>query len=107
QPASWTTPPGGSIRLPLALAAVIEEAGGTVMTSKSVQRILVEGGRAVGVETADGSHFEAKKAVVSTIHIKHLPGVVGERHLPDSFVERAGGLKRSSARLVPQYHVAQ
>src|SRR5207244_12367034 len=50
QRSSWTTPRGGSIRLPLALARVIEKAGGTLMPSKSVQRILVEGGRAVGVE---------------------------------------------------------
>jgi len=107
QRSSWTTPRGGSIRLPLALAAVIEEAGGTVMTSKSVQRILVEGGRAVGVETADGSHFEAKKAVVSTIHIKHLPGVVGERHLPDSFVESVGRWKPSIAMFVTHYALSE
>ena len=54
---SWILPEGGSIRLPLALAAIIEESGGTILTSKSVTRIVVEGGHASGVETADGSTY--------------------------------------------------
>jgi phytoene dehydrogenase-like protein len=85
---SWILPEGGSIRLPLALASVIEENGGTILTSKPVSRIVVEGGRATGVETADGSTYTASKAVVSTIHIAQLPGIVGEENLPPQF--RAG-----------------
>jgi len=78
---SWILPEGGSIRLPRALANVIEENGGQVLTAKPVTRIVVEGGRATGVETADGSTYSASKAVVSTIHIAHLPGIVGEQNL--------------------------
>jgi phytoene dehydrogenase-like protein len=85
---SWILPEGGSIRLPLALAAIIEENGGTILTSKPITRIVVEGGRATGVETADGSTFAASKAVVSTIHIAQLPGIVGEENLTPKF--RAG-----------------
>ncbi len=85
---SWILPEGGSIRLPLALASVIEENGGTILTSKPVTRIVVEGGRATGVETADGSAYAASKAVVSTIHIVQLPGIVGEENLTPQF--RAG-----------------
>ena len=55
---SWILPEGGSIRLPLALARIIEENGGTVLTSKSVRRIVVEGGRATGVVTADGATYQ-------------------------------------------------
>jgi phytoene dehydrogenase-like protein len=85
---SWILPEGGSIRLPLALASVIEERGGTVLTSKQVVRIPVTGGRATQVETADGSIYKAKRAIVSTIHVKHLAGLVGEDNLPG--VYRAG-----------------
>jgi phytoene dehydrogenase-like protein len=85
---SWILPEGGSIRLPLALARIIEENGGTILTSKPVTRIVVEGGRATGVETADGSTYAASKAVVSTIHIAQLPGIVGEANLTPQF--RAG-----------------
>ena len=85
---SWVLPEGGSIRLPLALASVIEENGGQVLTSKAVTRIIVEGGRATGVVTADGSSYTASKAVVSTIHIAHLPGILGEENLTPEY--RAG-----------------
>ena len=78
---SWILPEGGSIRLPLALARIIEENGGTILTSKPVTRIVVEGGRATGVVTADGSTYGASKAVVSSIHVRHLPEIVGETHL--------------------------
>jgi phytoene dehydrogenase-like protein len=85
---SWILPEGGSIQLPLALARIIEENSGTILTSKPIVRIAVEGGRATAVETADGVRYEAGKAIVSTIHVKHLGGLVGEEHLPDAY--RAG-----------------
>jgi phytoene dehydrogenase-like protein len=85
---SWILPKGGSIQLPMALARIIEECGGTILASKPIARIAVDGGRATAVETADGSTYEAEKAIVSTIHIKHLGGLVGEANLPDAF--RAG-----------------
>jgi phytoene dehydrogenase-like protein len=85
---SWILPEGGSNRLPLALARIIEENGGQVLTSSTVNRIVVEGGRATGVQTADGSTYSASKAVVSSIHISHLPGIVGEENLTADF--RAG-----------------
>jgi phytoene dehydrogenase-like protein len=83
---SWILPEGGSIRLPLALARIIEENGGTILTEKPVTRIVVEGGRATGVLTADGSAYSASRAVVSTIHIRHLPGVIGEENLPAAYL---------------------
>jgi phytoene dehydrogenase-like protein len=85
---SWILPEGGSIQLPLALQRVIEQNGGAVQTSRRVTRIIVEGGRATGVETADGTAYRAERAVVSTIHIKHLPAILGEEHLPGDY--RAG-----------------
>jgi phytoene dehydrogenase-like protein len=85
---SWILPEGGSIQLPNALQRVIEENGGAIETSKPVVRISVEGGRASVVETADGTKYRALKAIVSTIHVKHLPTILGEEHLPGDY--RAG-----------------
>ncbi|HYM50496.1 MAG TPA: NAD(P)/FAD-dependent oxidoreductase [Candidatus Limnocylindrales bacterium] len=85
---SWILPEGGSNRLPLALARIIEEQGGAIRTSAPVTRIVVEGGRATGVVTADGSTYSAAKAIVSTIHLTQLPAMVGEANLPPAF--RAG-----------------
>lgn len=49
-------PRGGSEALIAALVARIEEYGGRVLTARPVRRILVERGRAIGVETPDGTH---------------------------------------------------
>jgi phytoene dehydrogenase-like protein len=88
---SWTTAEGGSVALPEALARIVIEHGGAVRTGAEVTRILIEGGRAVGVVTADGSEHRATRAVVSTIHVKHLPAVVGAPALGEDFMR---GLER-------------
>jgi phytoene dehydrogenase-like protein len=72
QQRSWTLPRGGSGELTDALVRVIEAHGGTVLCDRTVTRLVVDGGRCTGVETADGERFLAREAVVSTIHVKHL-----------------------------------
>ncbi len=69
---SWTLPRGGSGALPAALARLIEDRGGVIRTRSRVRGLLLEGGRCVGVETEGGETFRARRAVLSTIHIKHL-----------------------------------
>jgi phytoene dehydrogenase-like protein len=69
---SWTLPRGGSGRLADALVGVIEDNGGTVLCDRLVTRLVLDGGRCVGVETEDGERYLAREAVVSTIHVKHL-----------------------------------
>jgi phytoene dehydrogenase-like protein len=51
---------------------LIEDHGGTILTDREVVDLVVESGRCVGVETDDGEVHRAGKAVLSTIHIKHL-----------------------------------
>jgi phytoene dehydrogenase-like protein len=68
----WAIPKGGSGTLPRALGRIIEEHGGTILTGKIVSRLILEGGRCVGVETESGEEFRVRHAVVSTIHVKHL-----------------------------------
>ena len=45
---------GGSAALARALEAAVRESGGEIRLMTEPQRILVEGGRAVGIETARG-----------------------------------------------------
>jgi phytoene dehydrogenase-like protein len=85
QQRSWTLPRGGSGRLTDALVRVIEEEGGTVLCERPVARLLVEGGRCTGVETADGERWLAREAVVSTIHVKHLLDMAPAELWPESF----------------------
>jgi len=43
----------------------IEERGGIVRTSSSVRRILIEGGGAIGVETANGERIESEVVIAA------------------------------------------
>jgi len=65
-------PKGGSGALSQALARFIEAHDGVILTNKWVKRLTIESGKCAGVECEDGSSYRAEKAVVSTIHIKHL-----------------------------------
>jgi phytoene dehydrogenase-like protein len=69
---SWVVPKGGSGALPQALAALIRSRGGEIITGSKVTGLILDGGRCVGVETEDGVSHRAGKAVLSTIHVKHL-----------------------------------
>jgi phytoene dehydrogenase-like protein len=62
-------PRGGSGMLTQALARMIQAHGGQIIAGAPVQRILVEGGRAVGAETTGGIRVTAR-AVVSGAHIQ-------------------------------------
>ncbi len=104
---SWILPEGGSIRLPLALERIIKEHGGAVLTSKPVTRIALEGERATAVETADGSVYEAGRAIVSTIHIKHLPGIVGERNLPADYLAGVDRWQPNLTMFVSHYALSE
>jgi phytoene dehydrogenase-like protein len=72
---SWTIPRGGSGELARALVEVIEEGGGEVLCDRRVVALVLDGGRCIGVQTADGERHLASEAVLSTIHVKDLVGM--------------------------------
>src|SRR5258706_16170866 len=80
-------PKGGSGTLSVALGRFIEAHNGTVLTNKPVARLIVENGKCTGVECIDGSAYRAEKAVVSTIHIKHLVNMAPRELWGDDFLE--------------------
>ena len=53
-------------------ARFIEAHDGVILTDQPVARLIIESGKCTGVECLDGSAYHADKAVLSTIHIKHL-----------------------------------
>lgn len=69
---SWIIPKGGSAALPVALSRVIVANGGEIIAGRRVERLIVENGRCVGVVDGTGEEHRASKAVLSTIHVKHL-----------------------------------
>ena len=59
-----------------ALGKCIEHHGGVIRTNSYVQKILVSGGKATGVELAGGEQILAKKAVIGAIHPHNLGDMV-------------------------------
>jgi len=59
---------GGSAALARALEAAVRATGGEIKLATEPQRIVVEGGRAVGIETADGELIRAKHLVASSLN---------------------------------------
>jgi phytoene dehydrogenase-like protein len=86
----WATPLGGSGALPAALVASIEEHGGRVHVGRPVERIVVRGGRATGVVTADGQEWTARRAVLSSAHISHVAGMLDGVEPPAELLAAAG-----------------
>ena len=81
---------GGSKRLSDALVAAIRQSGGEFRTLTTPKRIVVEGGRATGVETADGELIRARKLVASSLNPQQtFLELIDEQHLPSEWIERA------------------
>ena len=83
---SWVIPKGGSGSLPLALSRVIEANGGQVLGGRPVVSLILEDGRCVGVVDASGDEHRASRAVLSTIHIKHLVDMAPHEKWGEDFV---------------------
>jgi phytoene dehydrogenase-like protein len=105
-------PRGGSGMLTQAMARSLEAAGGVVRLDAPVRRILVKGGRAHGVETADGVRYSAP-LVISNAHVwTTLLTLVGEEHLSPAFAARVRNIRvgngfgmtvRCAAEELPDY----
>ena len=52
---------GGTHQIAQSLAAFFHANGGIILTGEHVEKIIIEGGRAVGVRTSEGKTFRAEK----------------------------------------------
>ena len=81
-------PEGGAAALIAALVRRAEAAGATVTCGTPVTKIVVRGGRAVAVRTADGSEIDARRAVLADVDAPRLLlDLVGPEHLPAGVVD--------------------
>jgi phytoene dehydrogenase-like protein len=80
-------PKGGSGMIATALQRFLEARGGEILVNKPVEQLIVESGKCVGVECADGSSYRAEKAVLSTVHIKQLVNMAPKEMWPQDFLE--------------------
>ena len=69
-------------------------AGGSYVPQATIERIIVAGGRATGVQSADGRTIRASQAVVSTLNVHQtFDQLVGRDQLPASFGETLDSFK--------------
>lgn len=68
---------GGADTIIKAMVAAIRARGGVVQTGVAVTRILQAGGRATGVELADGRRIDTSRAVIAGVAPRALVGLTG------------------------------
>ena len=90
-------PVGGSQSLPNTLVQVIEENGGKVFLRTPVERILLEGQRAVGVQLANGAAHCAPAIVSNADARRTFLELVGRTHLPAELARQAEALTPSTS----------
>ena len=87
QAQSWTLPLGGSGELPRALLDCLADLGSTIVCGRRVVELVVEDGRCTGVVTEDGERWLARKAVLSSIHVKSLVDMAPREAWGDDFID--------------------
>jgi len=95
----WGYVKGGMGSLSEAIAAAAREAGVEIRLNARVARVLVEGGRAVGVVLADGTEVRARRVVSNADATVTLLRLVGAEHLPAEVAEAVGSIDYASASL--------
>ena len=88
---------GGMGSLCEALARSIEAKGGEIRLKQSVKRIVVEEGRAVGVELRNGDILRAKAVLSNLDKPATFLGLLGEDLLPSDLVESVKGIEHKGA----------
>ena len=77
-------PIGGSSKIAETTDAVIEKAGGTILTNAEVEEIVIKNNKATGVKMKDGNIFSAKNIIsgagIMTTYNKLLPNAISKKH---------------------------
>jgi len=76
--------------------------GGVIRLGCGIDRILVDGNRARGVETSDGEELTAD-IVISSAGIKRTVEMGGAENFPEEYVSHVHGLRESYAALIVKY----
>jgi phytoene dehydrogenase-like protein len=103
QTVGFPVPAGGAGRITEALVRRLATAGGALRTGAAVHRVLLRGGRAVGVDTSAGV-VEARHAVLAACDAQILYGsLLDAGELPPAFVARMRQFERASGTVKVNY----
>jgi len=95
-------PGGGSGKFADALVTVIEDNGGTMYLKTPVKRIVMENGRAVGIELTKTGEIHRAKTIISNADLRRtFTDLVDPKHLPKKFANQiTAGQPSTSAFMV-------
>lgn len=98
-------PKGGSGAMAAALARGVTKPGGEVRRGAHVERVIVEDGRAVGVELRSGRVVRARKAVVSNADLWSTYRLVERGACPELDTERDALVRTEQCKSFMHLHV--
>src|SRR5436305_8320298 len=107
QAQSWTLPLGGSGELARALVDCVEAHDGRVRCNTRVAELVVENGRCSGVVTESGERVDARRAVVSTAHVKRLVEMAPADAWGDDFLDGVGTYDPGLSTFAQYYATAE
>ena len=85
---------GGSFNLARGLMEAFIAAGGTFQPQLNIDRILIENGRATGIELVGGQTVRARQFVASTLDVHQtFESLIGREQLPAAFLEKLDGFQ--------------
>jgi phytoene dehydrogenase-like protein len=88
---------GGMGALSEALSRSIADKGGEVRIKSPVRRVLIEGGRAAGVELRDGQRITARAVISNLDKPATFFGLVGREHLDAASIRRIESIEHRGA----------
>jgi phytoene dehydrogenase-like protein len=100
-------PVGGAGEFTGALAACVEDHGGTIRTSARVSKILVRDGVAYGVALENGEELHARQVIGAIPPTPLIRDMLDPEYVPDKVLGELRSLRTSSANLAPMsFHLA-
>ena len=88
-------PRGGGGAIPKAFVRALKRAGGEIRLQTPVKRILLEGDRVVGVETADGERITADTVISNADPEVTFGKLIGRENLPPKLRKKIDAVKYS------------
>lgn len=100
-------PKGNTHKLASTMSKMVVRAGADVVEAQSVEKILIENGRAVGVCTADGREFRSTKVVVSGVNPHQtFFDMVGRENLQPALAAKVEKFRYSNTTPLFTLHLA-
>lgn len=93
-------PMGGGAGIVKAMTSKIKSYGGIIKTQQKVLKILVENGKAIGVELTNGNRYLAKNIISNTDPSTTFLKLVGEEHCSKKLVKKLQKTKYSVTSLI-------